>query len=37
MTPAAQPLVLLHGWGLSSGVWAPLLAELGPTGKRHRR
>ncbi|WP_374240963.1 alpha/beta fold hydrolase [Zoogloea sp.] len=31
MTPAAQPLVLLHGWGLSSGVWAPLLAELGPT------
>lgn len=30
MTPAAPPLVLLHGWGLSSGVWAPLLAELGP-------
>lgn len=22
------PLVFLHGWGLSSAVWAPLLAEL---------
>ncbi|MEC5387925.1 alpha/beta fold hydrolase [Uliginosibacterium sp. H3] len=24
------PIVLLHGWGLSPAVWAPLLAELGP-------
>lgn len=31
MTPtAARPLVFLHGWGLSSRVWAPLLTQLGP-------
>lgn len=23
-----QPLVLLHGWGLNSGVWEPILAHL---------
>ena len=27
MTP---PIVLLHGWGLSSAVWAPLQAQLDP-------
>ena len=24
----SPPIVLLHGWGLSSKVWAPLLAQL---------
>ena len=28
MTTAPRPIVLLHGWGLSSKVWAPLLAQL---------
>ena len=28
MTTAPRPIVLLHGWGLSSKVWAPLLALL---------
>lgn len=26
----SRPIVLLHGWGLSSAVWAPLRAQLGP-------
>lgn len=26
----STPLVLLHGWGLSSAVWAPLTAQLAP-------
>ena len=25
-----RPIVLLHGWGLSSAVWAPLQAQLDP-------
>jgi pimeloyl-[acyl-carrier protein] methyl ester esterase len=28
MNTPARPIVLLHGWGLSSKVWAPLQAEL---------
>ena len=28
MNTLARPIVLLHGWGLSSKVWAPLQAEL---------
>ena len=28
MTTAPRPIVLLHGWGLSSKVWAPLQALL---------
>lgn len=30
MTTASRPIALLHGWGLSSAVWAPLQAHLGP-------
>ena len=30
MNTPARPIVLLHGWGLSSKVWAPLQAHLGP-------
>lgn len=30
MTTASRPIALLHGWGLSSKVWAPLQAHLGP-------
>jgi pimeloyl-[acyl-carrier protein] methyl ester esterase len=26
----SPPIVLLHGWGLSSAVWAPLTAQLSP-------
>ncbi len=29
MTAPRPPLVLLHGWGLSAAVWAPLQAQLG--------
>ena len=24
------PLVLIHGWGLNSGVWQPLAEKLAP-------
>lgn len=29
------PIVLLHGWGLSAGVWAPLRAHLSPAQAIH--
>ena len=32
MTP---PIVLLHGWGLSAAVWAPLRAHLSPAQAIH--
>jgi pimeloyl-[acyl-carrier protein] methyl ester esterase len=30
-----SPVVLLHGWGLSSAVWAPLTAQLAPSLTTH--
>jgi 8-amino-7-oxononanoate synthase len=35
--PMTRPLVLLHGWGLSSKVWAPLQAAAGRNGARPPR
>ena len=33
--PTRPDLVLLHGWGMSAAVWAPLLPALGPHWRVH--